>query len=122
MLHPLLRLRLQQLLLRPSRLLPVHPGIGYSFIAAFPINIAAQPVDFSMTADSRASSHFIDNQLLPGIEHKMNHRVQLDPPETVNVAGNHGIYGVGQGVLFVQVSDHIGSNTLGSFLPRSYQG
>ena len=27
-------------------------GIGYSFIAAPPINIAAQPVDFSMTADS----------------------------------------------------------------------
>ena len=62
-------------------------GIGYSFIAAPPINIAAQPVDFSMTADSGACSHFIDNQLLPGIEHKMNHYVQLDPPVIINVAG-----------------------------------
>ena len=44
-------------------------GISYFFIAAPRINIAAQPVDFSMTADSGASSHFIDNQLLPGIEH-----------------------------------------------------
>ena len=44
-------------------------GIGYSFTAAPAINIAAQPVDCSMTADSGASSHFIDNQLLPGIEH-----------------------------------------------------
>ena len=62
-----------------------------------------------MTADSGASSHFIDNQLLPGIEHKMNHYVQLDPPVIINVAGNHRLYGVGQGVLFVQVSGHIGS-------------
>ena len=84
-------------------------GIGYSFIAAPPINIAAQPVDFSMTADSGASSHFIDNQLLPGIEHKMNHYVQLDPPVIINVAGNHRLYGVGQGVLFVQVWDQISS-------------
>ena len=38
---------------------PPPVGIGYSFIAAPPIKIAAQPVDFSMTADSGASSHFI---------------------------------------------------------------
>ena len=62
-----------------------------------------------MTADSRVSSHFIDNQLLPGIEHKINHYVQLEPPVIINVAGNHRLYGVGQGVLFVHVSDHIGS-------------
>ena len=83
-------------------------GMGYSFIAAPPINIAAQPVDLSMTANSGASSHFIDNQLLPGIEHKMNHYVQLDPPVTINVAGNHRLYGVGQEVLVVQLLDHIG--------------
>ena len=62
-----------------------------------------------MTADSGASSHFIDNQLLPGIEHKMNHYVQLDPPGIINAAGNHRLYGVVRGVLFVQVSDHIES-------------
>ena len=73
-------------------------GIGYSFIAAPPINIAAQPVDFSMTADSGACSHFIDNQFLPGIEHKINHYVQLDPPVIINEAGNHRLYGVGQAV------------------------
>ena len=85
-------------------------GIGYSFTAAPPINIAAQPVESPMTADSGVSSHFIDNTLLPGIEHKMNHYVQLDPPvTTVNGEGNHRLYGVGQGVLVVQVLDHIGS-------------
>ena len=82
-------------------------SMGYSLIAAPPINIAAQPVDFSMTADSGASSHLIDNKLLPSIELKMNHYVQLDPPVTINVAGNHRLYGVGQGVLVVRVLDHI---------------
>ena len=84
-------------------------GMGYYFIAALPINIAAQPVKSFITADSGASSHFIYNQLLPGIEHKMNHYVQLDPPVPNNVAGNHRLYGLGRGVSFVQVSDYIGS-------------
>ena len=39
----------------------------------------------------------------------MNHYVQLDPPVIINVGGNHRLCGVGQGVLFVLVSDHIGS-------------
>ena len=90
---------------------PSSPPVGevFFFIAAPPINAPAPAIDFSMTADSRASSHFIDNELLPGIEHTMNHYVQLDPPVTINVAGNHRLYVVDQGVLFVQVPDHIGS-------------
>ena len=84
-------------------------GIGYSFIAAPPINIAGQPVEFSMTSDSGASSHLNDGQLLPGIKLKMHHYVQLDSPVTINVAGNHRLYGVDQGVKVVQVLDHIGS-------------
>ena len=59
-----------------------------------------------MTADSGASSHFIDNRLLSGIELKMNHHVHLTPPVTINVAGNHRLYSVGHGVLVVQVLDH----------------
>ena len=93
-------------------LCPSSPPVGigcYSFIVAPPNNIAAQPVAFFMTADSGASSHFIDNQLLPGIEQKVNHYVQLDPPVTINIVGNHRLYGVGQGVLVVHVLDHIGS-------------
>ena len=62
-----------------------------------------------MTAYSGASSHFIDNQLLPGIENKMDHYVQLDPSVINKVVGNHRLYGVGQGVLVIQVLDHIGS-------------
>ena len=84
-------------------------GIGFSFVAAPPINIAAQPVDFSMTADGGSYRHFIDNQLLPGIEHKINHYVQLDSPVITNVAGNQRFYGVSQEVLVVLVLNHIGS-------------
>ena len=36
-------------------------GVGIYFIAAPPINIATQPVEFTMTADSGVSSHFFDN-------------------------------------------------------------
>ena len=62
-----------------------------------------------MTADGGAFIHFIDNQLLPGIELKMNHYVHLNPPATINVAGNHRLYGVGQGILVVQMLHHLGS-------------
>ena len=81
-------------------------GIGYLFIAAPPINIAAQPVEFSMTADSGASSHFIDNQPLPGIEHKMNHYVQLDPPVIINVARNHPLWRWSRGFVRSSVGPH----------------
>ncbi len=58
-------------------------GSGCSFIAATPISIATQPVKFTVTADSRASGHFIDNQLLPVIELKMSHYMYLNPSLTI---------------------------------------
>ena len=92
---------------------PPSPPVGIDyFIAATPINNAAQPVEFSMTAARGASSHFIDNQLLPGTELKIYHDAQLDSPKTTNVAGSHRLYGVCQGVSVVQVLDHIGSEAL----------
>ena len=94
--------------------IPAYPssppvGISYAFTAAPPINIAAQPVEFTMIADSGASSYFIGDQLLLSIKLKMNHYTHLNPPVTINVAGNHRLYGLGQGVLVVQVLDHVGS-------------
>ena len=38
-----------------------------------------------MTADSGASSHLIEQQLLPDIQLKMNHDVLLYPPVTISV-------------------------------------
>ena len=39
----------------------------------------------------------------------MNYYVHLNLPVTINVAGNHCLYTVDQGVLVVQVLDHLGS-------------
>ena len=66
-------------------LCPTSPpvGIRYSSIAAPPINIAAQPVNFCMTADSGASSHLIDKQILPGIfwGARYNHLKDIKVPD-----------------------------------------
>ena len=62
-----------------------------------------------MAADSGASSHFIDNQLLYGIEQKMPNYVVLDPPVTIIVAGNHRLSEIGQGVFVVIVVDRLGA-------------
>ena len=97
-------------------------GIGYSFIAATSTDITTKSIDSSMTADRGASSHFIDSQLLEGIESKMAEYVHLDPPVTINVAGNHRLFGIGKGVLVVNVIDPLGSNHPCSFLSRSYPG
>ena len=85
-------------------------GIGFSFIAAPPINIGTQPVELTVTADSGASSDFIHKQILPGIKLQINLYVHLNPPVTINVPGNHRLYGVCQVVLVVQVLDHLVSN------------
>ena len=61
-----------------------------------------------MTADSRASSHFIDNRLLPGIEQRMLNYVHLEPPLTLSVAGGYRLSGVGKGVFMVEVEDQQG--------------
>lgn len=63
-----------------------------------------------MTADSSASSHLIDKQLLPGIEHKMLSYVHLNPAVTINVARGHRLSSVGRGILMVRVEYQQGVN------------
>ena len=75
-------------------------GIGYFFIAAPLINIVAQPVEFSMTADQRSGAfrHFIDNQPLPGIKLKMNHALRIAGPSCNNQCSEKAsLHVVGQG-------------------------
>ena len=63
-------------------------------------------VNFTLTADSGASGHFIDSQLPLGIEQRMLNYVHLDPPVAIQVAGGHRLSGVGKGVyLVVKVED-----------------
>ena len=54
-----------------------------------------------MTVDSGASSHFIDNRLLPGIEQRMLNYVHLEPLVIINVAGGHRLLAVGKWILIV---------------------
>ena len=61
-----------------------------------------------MTADSRASSHFIDNRLLPGIEQRMLNYVNQEPPVTTDVAGGHRLSGVGERILIGEVEHQQG--------------
>ena len=77
---------------------PPH-GIGYSFIAAFSTK---SNVNFTMTADSGASSHFIGDRLLPIIEHCMLNCVHLEPPAIIYIAGGYRLSGVGKGILIVK--------------------
>ena len=70
-------------------------GIGYSSIAS---SSTTSNVNFTMTADCGASSHFIDNRLLPGVEERMLKCVHLEPSLIRNVAGGRRLSGVGKGI------------------------
>ena len=103
----------------PATTLHASPpqGIGNSFIAAS----TTRNANLTMTADSGASSHFIDNRILPGIEQRMLNHVHLEPPEIINGAGGHRLSGV-KGILIVEVEDQQGIKHPISFQSRSYQG
>ena len=91
----------------PATTLHASPqqGIGYSLIAA---SSDKSDVNFTMTADSGASSHFVDNQLITGIEQRMLSYVHREPSVTINVAGGHRLSGVGKAILIVHVEDQQG--------------
>ena len=52
----------------------------------------------------------------------MNQYMQLDPPVTIDVVGNHRLYGVGQGGLVGKVLDHIGSKHAVQLTPTIVPG
>ena len=49
--------------------------------------------------DSGSSGHFLDSQLLPGIDQHMVEYTKLDPPMNILTAGRHLLYGTAKGVL-----------------------
>ena len=97
MLHLLQLLQQLHLLLRPSRLRPLHRDsvlFIYAIYTSRRHRLLFHGSTFNrhhcqahrllhLTAESGASSRFIDNQLLQGIERKMIHYVQLDPLVTM---------------------------------------
>lgn len=63
---------------------------------------------FSLTTDSGAVSHFIDNQLLNRIKDNMLDYVNLDPLVTMVVAGRHLPRDLGKRTRLVLFNDQHG--------------
>ena len=62
-----------------------------------------------MAVDSGATFHYLDDELLPKIEHDMIDFVRMDPPMQILTAGGHLIRGTGKGVLLSIVKDQQGN-------------
>ena len=77
-------------------------GIVFSFLAG---SATPGPLKFTMTSDCGAASHFVDCNLVGGIESRMKDIVKLDPPATIVVAGHNTLRGVSMATLTVRVTD-----------------
>ena len=90
---------------------PPPGGLGYSFFAS-PANKDSSrgtvSIPFQMAVDSGATYHYLDNELLPKIEHDMLDYVRLSPPMRILTAGGHLLSGTGKGVLLSIVTDQQG--------------
>eukprot|EP00903_Cladosiphon_okamuranus_P018846 g17334.t1 len=64
----------------------------------------------TMTADTGASSHFLDSELLPDLEQRMIECTKIDPPLRITVAGQGQLPGTAKGVLKVIVTDQHGNS------------
>ncbi len=84
---------------------PAPPaGVGFSFIA----DTTPSAPTFTMTVDTGASNHFLDSELLPGLDQRMVEYTKVDPPLIVNVAGQGQLHGTSKGALNVTVTDQDG--------------
>ena len=58
---------------------------------------------FQLLVDSGSSKHFIDPELIPGVESRMQEYTRIDPPMVITTAGNNVLRGTAQGILLVIV-------------------
>ena len=59
--------------------------------------------DFQLLVDSGSSKHFIDPELIPGVESRMHEYTRIKPPMVITTAGNNMLRGTAQGILLVVV-------------------
>ena len=78
------------------------PKIGFAFAAChLPLS---QHVDgFQLLVDSGSSKHFIDPELMRGVESRMFEHTRIDPPMEIRAAGDNVSRGTTQGILMVVV-------------------
>ena len=62
-----------------------------------------------MVCDSGATFHYVDNELLPKIEHEMLGYMRFSPPVRILTAGGHLLSGTGKGVLHSTATDQQGN-------------
>ena len=59
--------------------------------------------DFQLLVDSGSSEHFIDPELIPGVESRMHEYTWIKSPMAITTAGNNMLRGTAQGILLVEV-------------------
>ena len=76
------------------------PGIGFSFAMCHP-TLSQEADGFQILVDPGSSKHFIDPELIPGVESRMQDYTRIKPPIVITTAGNNVLRGTAQGILLV---------------------
>ena len=56
---------------------------------------------FQLLVDSGSSKHFIDPELIPGVESRIQECTRIEPPMVITTTGNNVLRGTAQGILLV---------------------
>ena len=74
------------------------PGIGFSFVICHP-PLSQEADSFQLLVDSGSSKHFIDPELMRGVESSMFEYTRIELPMEITVAGDNVLRGTARGIL-----------------------
>lgn len=80
-------------------------GMGFSFAAQ---ESNDENIRFAMAADSEATNHFLDSDLINELQQTITKYVKIESPVVITAAGNNVLHGVGKSTLLVLVKDQQG--------------
>ena len=78
------------------------PGIGFS-LAMCHAPLSQEADGFQLLVDSGLSKHFIDPELIPGVESRMQEYTRIEPPMKITAAGNNVLRDTAQCILLIVV-------------------
>ena len=78
------------------------PGIGFSFAACY-ISLSQQADGFQLLIDSGSSKHFIDPELIRGVESRMLEYTKREPSMKIRATRDNILHGTAQGILLLVV-------------------
>ena len=79
------------------------PGIGSSFAMYHPPPLSQEADGFQLLVDLGPSKHFIDSNLIRGVDSRMQEYARIEPTMEITAAGNNVLRGTAQGILLVVV-------------------